>query len=181
MYFSVTLVVSFGQGSPLQNVSTTMDTVTRESFTGRYEVFNDPLLDHRLIPDDPAEREGLRVMLLVSNWYSTVIFGYDVINMDLNYQKLMQYYYKEFGNTDGYITLCYGAMVGTYKSFNCFNVTKAEIDANDDYGTFRWVFENAKTAFLSDIIIMPLIFFIGIFGKNIFVSFLLSTASTFFK
>ena len=140
--FSVIFVVIFGQESSMQNISTTMETVTREMFTGRWEVFNDPLLDPRLIPDDPEQREGLRVMLLCSNWYSTVIFGYDVINMDLSYQKLMQYYYKEFGNTDGYLTLCYGAMVGTYKSFACFNVTKAEIDANDDYGTFQWVFEN---------------------------------------
>lgn len=155
----------FGQDSSTQNATATMETVTQEIFTGRWEVFNDPLLDRRLIPDDPAQREGLRVMLLVSTWFTQVIHGYDVINMKLNYQKLMHYYYQEFGNVDGYITLCYGAMVGPFKIFSCLNITKEQIDANDDYGTFQWVWENLKAAFLVDIIIMPLIFLIGIFGE----------------
>ena len=165
VYGSVIFAVNFGQVSSMLNISTTMETVTREIFTGRWEVFNDPLLDPKLIPDDPDQREGLRVMLLCSTLYSTVISGYDVISMKIDYHRLMEYYYKEYNNTGGYITLCYGAMRGTNKYFSCVNITKAEIDAHDDYGTFNWVLENLRTAFISDIIMMPLIFLIGIFGK----------------
>ena len=102
---------------------------------------------------------------MCSTLYSTVISGYDVIGMKIDYHKLMEYYYKEYGNTDGYIALCYGGMFGTLKYFSCVNLTKAEIDAHDDYGTFNLILENLKIAFLSDIIIMQFIFLVGIFGE----------------
>ena len=175
--FAVILEATFGQELLTQSdgaltytaeVSTSLTThesVTMEIFTGRWEVFNDPLLDRRLIPDDPAQREGLRVTLLCSAWFTQVIQGYDVINMKLNNQKLKHYYYEEIRDPDGYITLCYGAIVGPFKVFSCFNMTKAEIDKASDYGTFKWVLENFKTPFILEMVILPIIFLLGTFGR----------------
>ena len=141
------------------------ESVTIEIFTGRWEVFNDPLLDRRLIPDDPVQRQGLRVTLLISTWFTQVIHGYEIMNMKISYQKLKQYYDEEIGDPDGCITLCYGAFVGPTKFFSCFNITKAEIDKASDYGTFKWVLENLKTAFILDMVILPIVFLLGTFGK----------------
>ena len=85
--------------------------------------------------------------------------------MKISYQKLKQYYDEEIGDPDGYITLCYGAIVGPFKIFSCFNITKAEIDKTSDYGTFKCVLENLKTVFILDTVILPIKFLLGTFGK----------------
>ncbi len=43
-------------------------TTARPVFTGRWAVFNDPLLPLSMIPDDPAQREGLRVGMVLGVW-----------------------------------------------------------------------------------------------------------------
>ena len=70
---------------------------TREVFTGRWAVFNDPRVHPRLIPDDPVEREGLRVVLLVSTWITDNVGGYKTYALKMNHDKLMRYYYTEHG------------------------------------------------------------------------------------
>ena len=40
--------------------------------------------------------------------------------MKISYQKLKQYYDEEIRDPDGYITLCYGAIVGPFKNFFVF-------------------------------------------------------------
>ena len=111
--FAVILEATFGQELLTQNngaltypaeVSTSVtadESVTIEIFTGCWEVFNDPLLDRRLIPDDPVQREGLGVTLLFSTWFTQVIHGYEIMNMKISYQKLKQYYDEEIGDPDG--------------------------------------------------------------------------------
>ena len=93
-------------------------------------------------------------MLLISTWFTQVIHGYEIMNMKISYQKLKQYYDEEIGDPDGYITLCYGAIVGPFK-----------IDKTSDYGTFKCVLENLKTVFILDMVILPIIFLLGTFGK----------------
>ena len=166
--FAVILEDTFGQELLTQSDGTSVtadESVSIEIFTGRWEVFTDPLLDRRLIPDDPVQREGLGVALLISTWFTQVIHGYEIMNMKISYQKLKQYYDEEIGDPDGYITLCYGAIVGPFKFFSCFKIRKAEIDKASDYGTFKCVLENLKTVFILDMVILPIIFLLGTFGK----------------
>ena len=138
---------------------------TREVFTGRWSVFNDPMLDPRLIPDDPEQREGLRVTLLVSTWAPYDLDGNIAYIIKVNKQKLKEYYYREHRAKDGYITLCTGVMCGSHKIFICYNTSQEKIDKYATYQTFDFVMENLKEAFLTDMIIMPLVFIFGVFGK----------------
>ena len=125
-------------------------------------MFNDPKLDPRLIPDDPVEGEGLRVMLLVSTWAPYEVDGHKTYVMKVNKQKLMQYYYSEHGAKNGYITLCSGVMRGSQKIFFCYNTSQEELDKYATYQTFDFVMENVKEAFLTDMITMPLVFIFGV-------------------
>ena len=128
-------------------------------------MFNDPMLDPRLIPDDPVEREALRVILLVSTWAPFELDGHKTYIMKVNHQKLMEYYYGEHGAKSGYITLCGGVMLGPQKVFICYNTSQEGLDKYAKYQTFDFVMENIKEAFLTDVIIMPLVFIFGVFGK----------------
>ena len=170
LIFSVCKYVVLGQEtsginqsffSPLNEISTTsFEATTREVFSGKWEVFNDPMLDPRLIPDDPMEREGLKTMLLVSNWFD----NNGVIQMKVDYQKVMRYYYTEHEEKDGFLTLCGGTMIGSWRLLICFNLTKEEIDKFDNYGTLEYILENNKEAFLSDMILLPIIGLVGVIG-----------------
>ena len=147
--------------------------ITREVFTGKRSVFNDPMLDPRLIPDDPVEREGLRVALLVSTWRPLDLGEFKINIMKINHEKLMQYYYSEYGAQNGYITLCAGyLMPGDTKDLFCYNVTQKELDKYATYQTFDFIMENVKEAFLTDMVVLPLVFIFGIFGKIFSFSFL---------
>ena len=141
-------------------ITTSFETTTREMFTGRWEVFNDPLLDPRLIPDDPVEREGLRTVLLNSNWFDNK----GITQLKINYQKLRTYFYTEHEQKDGYLTLCGGATVGSWIFFTCWNLTKEDIDRYDDYGTFKFIIEKNKAAFYCDMVILPVICLLGVTG-----------------
>ena len=146
---------------PVNEIKTTsLETTTREVFTGRWEVFNDPMLDPRLIPDDPMEREGLRTLLLVSAWYD----DNGITMMKLDFHKLMLYYYNEYQQKDDILTHCGGAMIGSVKVFFCWNETKDTIDKTDSFGTFEYIMENTKEAFVSDMVILPIIWLIGTVG-----------------
>ena len=147
---------------PVNEIMTSsFETPTREIFTGRWEVFNDPLLDPRLIPDDPVEREGLRTMLLVSNWYD----DNGIITMKIDYHKVMLYYYNEHQQKDDILRLCGGTMIGSQKVFLCWNYTKNQIDKRDSYGTFEYIMANTKETFLLDTILFPIICLTGTIGK----------------
>ena len=138
---------------------------TREIFTGRWAVFNDPLLDHRLIPDDPVNREGLRIALLVSTWTTREIGIYKVPTLAVDFEKLMRYYYTEHEEKDGYIPLCIGGVIGPSVELYCWNSTKEDVDKYAKYRTFEFVLENTKEAFISDMVVLPLVFILGVFGK----------------
>ena len=134
---------------------------TREIFTGKWEVFNDPMLDPRLIPDDPMERELLRIMLLVSTWYE----DNGIIYMKVNYKKASRYYYNEHEEKGGFLTLCAGTMVGSWKFFTCWNLTKEEIDRYNNFGTFKYITDNKiKVAFFTDMVLLPIICVLGLIG-----------------
>ena len=141
-------------------ITTSFETTTREVFTGRWEVFNDPLLDPRLISDDPVEREGLRTLLLNSNWFD----NNDIIQMTIDYQKVRTYFYTEHEQKDGYLTLCGGAMFGSDRFFTCWNMTKEDIDKYDTYGTFKFIVENNIVAFVSDMVILLIVGTLGLIG-----------------
>ena len=81
------------------------------------------------------EREWLRNMLLVSKWVDSG----GTIQMRIDYQELMRYYYTEHDQKDGMLTLCGGAMIGSYKFFTCWNMTKEHIDKSDNYGTLEYI------------------------------------------
>ena len=140
--------------------TTSFESTTKEVFSGRWEVFNDPLLDPRLIPDDPVEREGLRTVLLNSNWFD----NNGITQPKLDYQKLQTYYYTEHKQKDGFLLLCGGATVGSWIFFTCWNMTKEQIDKFDDYGTLKFIMESNKAAFYSDIVILPIICLLGVTG-----------------
>lgn len=152
--------------SEFLNTTITVEASTREVFTGRWAVFNDPNLHPSLIPDSLEEREGLRVVLLVSSWTTITYGGYTAPMMKINHEKLMRYYYTEHQEKNGYITLCAGLVAGPHRSFFCYNQTKQAIDKYAKYQTFDFVWENSKEAFLSDMIILPVIFVIGSIGKS---------------
>ena len=121
------------------------------------------MLDPRLIPDDPMEREGLRTLLLVSNWYD----DNGIITMKLDYHKVMLYYYNEHQQKDDILRLCGGTMIDSLKVFFCWNFTKDHIDKSDSYGTFEYIMENTKETFLLDTILLPIICLTGTIGKYI--------------
>ena len=104
--------------------------------------------------------------VLCSTWHPMVYNGFPTITMKLNHEKVMRYYYTEYGQREVYLTMCFGLMTApNTKFFTCFNSTKEAIDKYATYQTFDYIMENLKEAFISDLVIMPLIFILGIFGK----------------
>ena len=76
----------------------------------------------------------------------------------------MEYYYREHGAKNGYITLCIGVMLGSQKIFICYNTSQEALDKYATYQTFDFVMANVKEAFLTDMIILPLVLIFGVFG-----------------
>ena len=149
--------------SHVNEISTvSFEPTIREMFTGKWEVFNDPMLDPHLIPDDPMEREGLRIMLLVSTLHD----NNGRIEMKLNYQKVSRYYYNEHEQKGGFLTLCAGTMVGSLRVFFCWNLTKEDIEKYDNFGSLEFITENDfKVAFFTDMVLLPIICVLGLIGK----------------
>ena len=62
------------------------------------------------------------------------------------------------------LRLCGGAMIGSWKFFTCWNLTKEHIDKYDNYGTLEYILEHYKEAFLSDMFLLPIIGLVGVIG-----------------
>ena len=141
-------------------MTTSIQSTTREVFTGKWEVFNDPFLDPRIIPDDPMEREWLRNTLLVSTWYNNK----GIMQLKIDYQEVLRYYYTEHNQKDGMLRFCTGAMIGSSRIFVCWNMTKEDIDKHDTYGTLQFLIDTNGEAFYSDMVILPIVCIIGVTG-----------------
>ena len=134
-------------------------------YTGRWSVFNDPNLDQSIIPDDEYEREGLRVGLLVSDWIyaeveSQLYFGAKMDNL-----KLITYYHTHHVNQSQPLLVCQPIQfVGSPQFYFCGSETKESIDELDSRGSFAYILKYQREEFLVDIVILPLVMLIGIFG-----------------
>ena len=138
---------------------------SRYVYTGRWSVFNDPNLDQSIIPDDEDKREGLRVGLLVSDWIYRKIGNSLVLGAQLDHAKLVTYYHTHHGNQSEPLLVCQPIQtISMLQFFFCDGYTKEDIDLFDNRGTFQYIWKFERGEFLPDIIILPLISLIGIFG-----------------
>ena len=144
-------------------METTVTISSQITFTGIWSVFNDPNLDQSIIPEDEAQREGLRVGLLVSDWItSNSIFG-----AKINVGKLVTYFYQHHTNHSIPLMICQPVQFGSSPQFLLCDVySKDTINDMDSWGTLDYIWENERERFLPDLIILPLVSLTGIFGTN---------------
>ena len=136
-------------------------------------MFNDPNLDQSIIPDDEYQREGLRVGLLVSDWNYAEVESNLMFGTTLDNWKLITYYHTNHGNQSQPLLFCQPLQfVGSPQFYFCTSYTKDDIDRLDNRGSFAYIWKYQREEFLADIVILPLVMLIGIFGEILFISYL---------
>ena len=138
-------------------------------------MFNDPNLDQSIIPDDEVQREGLRVGLLVSDWGYRKVGSLTIFGTILDNSKLVTYYYTQHVNINQPLFTCRPLQYeGSPQFIYCLSYTKERIEKLDFRGTFQYIWEFQRDKFLVDIVILPLVSLIGIFGMDFhYISFIL--------
>ena len=155
---------------------------SRYVYTGRWSVFNDPNLDQSIIPDDEDKREELRVGLLVSDWGYKQIGDLLWYGLIMNPIKLVTYYHTHHVNQSEPLLVCTPIQrVGTPQFIFCSPYTKEDMDIYDTQGTFQYIWKIEREHFLPDIIMLPLISIVGMFGISFFLSLYLFTLFKIFK
>ena len=128
-------------------------------------MFNDPNLDQSIIPDDEDQREGLRVGLLVSDWGYRKVGSSSFYGVIVDNIRLVTYYHLHHHNQSEPFLVCQPLqLVGTPQIFFCTPYTKEDMDRIDSQGTFQYIWDFEREDFLTDIILLPLVALIGIFG-----------------
>ena len=141
----------------------------RVIYTGKWSVFNDPEFDQRSIPEDEKEKEALRIGLLVTDWISIRNGASIGIGGKLNVDKLATYYYTEHTNHSVPLHICLPYQLGDSPMYYfCLDYSKEQIEHYDSRGTFQYIWKYEREEFISNIIILPIIFLTGVFGEVLF-------------
>ena len=135
-------------------------------YYGKWSVFNDPKFDQRSIPEDEKEKEALRIGLLLTYWVPLKRGNFTGIGGKLNVEKLVTYYHTEHTNHSIPLRICYPVQYSGLPSFYfCEDFSEESIKQYDSRGTFQYIWRYRREEFIFNIVVLPIISLIGVFGK----------------
>ena len=111
----------------------------------------------------------MRVGLLVTVWIYRKIGNSLIHGAQTDHSKFVTYYHTHHVNHSQPLLVCQPIqIVGNPQFLICNSYTKEDIDELDTGGTLQYIWKYEREEFLPEIIMLPLISIIGIFGTSFF-------------